>query len=522
MIGGSPEHLDVASIPDALHAPNQRALLIHDTVPGGTGYLAEFADAGKVWSVLRAAREVVSTCDCAEQERLACHKCLLPFAPPHEMDLVSRKTAAKLLDQLLDVGDDAQPQWDSWQARIVHATPTKSVGSEESPLEKEFYAAFIERWRSKGATVREKAGTYGPSAKITVSGKTIRTWTLTPQVLVGAARPDFELSTDDATIPPIAIFADGRKYHATPEHNQVADDADKRAVLRAGGHLVWAFGHEDLQHFKSKESAQPSWYAHGHAKRMTSVVTLQPTVVELLTADPITQLIALVENPDLDAWEALARWLPIMFQRDGRAKGDGDGIARRARDALDGSSAAFPPGTDMCWSFTHGPLVVSATMRQATKTINAVLALDDYDDTLEAQEGKAWKDWLRLSNWLGLSDNHLITTRSLLVADSAAPSGASVYANLALSAEWQQRFDLTVSDAERTLILQLAAEGVPLPVVGEETRDGVVMTLSWAGRVGVMLDDEPEVVKTLSEQGWTVCPPMVVRIVDALETNGVM
>ena len=34
VIGGSPEHLDVATISDALWAPERRALLIHDTVPG--------------------------------------------------------------------------------------------------------------------------------------------------------------------------------------------------------------------------------------------------------------------------------------------------------------------------------------------------------------------------------------------------------------------------------------------------------------------------------------------------------
>ena len=64
VIGGSPEHLDVATIRDALCAPDRRALLIHDTVPGGTGYLAEFSDHAKVWSVLAAARKIVRDCPC--------------------------------------------------------------------------------------------------------------------------------------------------------------------------------------------------------------------------------------------------------------------------------------------------------------------------------------------------------------------------------------------------------------------------------------------------------------------------
>lgn len=109
VIGGSPEHLDIATIPDALRAPNRRALLIHDTVPGGTGYLAEFADHTKVWAVLAAARRIVHTCPCQHEDRLACHRCLLPFAAPHEMDKVSRAAAAKLLDTILDTPQAPNP-----------------------------------------------------------------------------------------------------------------------------------------------------------------------------------------------------------------------------------------------------------------------------------------------------------------------------------------------------------------------------------------------------------------------------
>jgi hypothetical protein len=70
---------------DALRAADRRALLIHDTVPGGTGYLAEFADHTKVWAVLAAARQIVRDCP----------------------------TALKLLDDILDVEPDATPDLDA-------------------------------------------------------------------------------------------------------------------------------------------------------------------------------------------------------------------------------------------------------------------------------------------------------------------------------------------------------------------------------------------------------------------------
>ena len=123
VIGGSPEHLDVATISDALWAPDRRALLIHDTVPGGTGYLAEFADHTKVFAVLAAARQIVRECPCRDEDRLACHRCLLPFAAPYEMDKVSRLTALKLLDDILEVGAHATPDLEDWTAEVTEQAP---------------------------------------------------------------------------------------------------------------------------------------------------------------------------------------------------------------------------------------------------------------------------------------------------------------------------------------------------------------------------------------------------------------
>ena len=52
VIGGSPS-ISRLSPPSATPVrARRRALLIHDTVPGGTGYLAEFSDHAKVWAVL--------------------------------------------------------------------------------------------------------------------------------------------------------------------------------------------------------------------------------------------------------------------------------------------------------------------------------------------------------------------------------------------------------------------------------------------------------------------------------------
>ncbi|GAA2489571.1 DEAD/DEAH box helicase [Nocardia seriolae] len=534
VIGGSPEHLDVVTIADALHAPQQSALLIHDTVPGGTGYLAEFADPAKVWAVLAAARETVENCSCAAEDRMACHRCLLPFAPPHDLDKVSRVTALKVLDTLLIPPGGTEPDLKNWEAAIAAEEPAKKQGSDESALEAKFYAAFLDRLRATGAAIKEKPGTYSDTATITLSGKKTRTWTLQPQVQHGNARPDFQLTTTDLDIPIIAIFADGRRFHAMPDHNRVADDAGKRAILRSGGVLVWSFGFEDLERFTCDEKVLAPWYSNGAVARTMKTGTLKPELVTLLTsADPITQLIAFMQDPDVEAWTKVGRWLPMMLLRDKPARGEHGKLGSRALDILDGARLPAPaPGDYACWSYSDGPLAVTAAFRPNTDDISAVLALDDRDEMLELRHSHAWKEWLRLSNWLGLSDTNAITARSLLVADRTAPpqpatppAAVTVPATTGdqLSPDWQEALANTVTPAERALVLALAEAGTPVPTLGLETDEGEVVDLGWPqARVAVLLFDNAETTEAMSALGWTVCPPDPARIVETLETNGGM
>lgn len=528
VIGGSPEHLDVAIIPDALHAPSQQALLIHDTVPGGTGYLAEFADAAKVWAVLAAARRIVQDCECAEQERLACHKCLLPFAAPYELDRVSRQSAARVLDDLLGVDKDTEPEWEDWKKILTSAQPARRVASEESALEGRFYAAFIERLKIMGATVRETPATYGASATITLPGSTIRTWTLKPQVRMDNSKPDFELTTLDSDVPVIAIFADGRRYHAMSGNNRVADDARKRETLRTGNKIVWSFGYDDLRRFEEGTSATPSWYSERSAKNTLRNGDLRPALFKLITADPVTQLLAFMQDPEREAWANIGHWLPMMFMGHDRTKGNLTAVVPWALDLLDGRTPAIPTGDYACWSYSDGPLAITAAFRPDKKQVHAVLVLDDRDEKLEVLDGQAWKEWLRLSNWFGLCDNHVVSTRSLLGADEkataeAAPTERPEVDPSRWSPEWQQAYADAWSTGEKDLLRALVTARTPVPEIGGESEDGDVLDFAWPhAQVVVLFNTESEIAQAMADRGWTVCPPDPGQIVRTLNTNGVM
>ncbi|HPY23422.1 MAG TPA: DEAD/DEAH box helicase [Mycobacterium sp.] len=519
VIGGSPEHLDVVAISDALRAPDRRALLIHDTVPGGTGYLAEFSDHTKVWSVLAAARQVVRECPCRNEDRLACHRCLLPFAPPQDMDKVSRAAALKLLDDILDVGAHAAPDLEDWAAGVTETAPPPTPISDESFLERDFYTSFIDRLKLMGAAVVEKPGTYGPSATITLPGKKPRKWSLRPQVSLGFVKPDFMLQTADPDIPKIAVFADGRAFHATPENNRVADDADKRAALRSAGHLVWSFGHEDLQRFKSGGAADPAWFDQKAASIVTTQFHVQPSLIRLLAKDPVTQLLEFVVEPEIEAWRKFGTYLPFLFVRtDNRARSDIESVAAAATAVLDGA-APFPgSGADVCWTFLDAGIAMTAGVHTMADPPRAVLAVDDRDHRLGDLDGKAWKEWLRLSNWLGLSDRHTVSTYSLLATAPTPVSGGDEHEQL--PAQWQAVLAEAVSDAERDLIRALARAGIAVPALGYETPDGDVIDLAWVdARVGVTFDGTDG---EGTADGWTLCPADIPAIVAALNSNGAL
>ncbi len=70
-----------------------------------------------MWDLLYRAWRIVATCECGGQGRLACHRCLLPFAPPWQVEHVAREAAERHLRALLTAGvpDAAVPQACDWE-----------------------------------------------------------------------------------------------------------------------------------------------------------------------------------------------------------------------------------------------------------------------------------------------------------------------------------------------------------------------------------------------------------------------
>ena len=538
--GGTPEHLGVIEVPEstqlAQHGYSQMTLLLHDTVPGGTGYLAEFSDHQRVHKLLQAAWKVVSTCDCdsedqGDQKRLACHRCLLPHADYHSYDRVSRSAAARILETLLEGGsDDADTFSQPWQITDV---PPVIEGAAESTLERQFRDALRDRLEAEGVTVTESMRGGYLTLSFRLPGQS-GGWVLTPQVRLDATQPDFLLESPGTV--GIAIYTDGRHYHASAAHNRLADDAEKRHGLRAEGrYRPWGITHEDIAAFRSgaerpQGSQQLSWVNHQMVDGLRDQGTLDERLLRAARSSAMHLLWEWIHQPDEKTFgqfahvmtlatlqpqhsRDLASWEPeqpvddphvepaVLHYRLGLGARDTDRWWRRRLGSIDLLAAGSPGNPDQ---------------------IRVLYSLDDTSEALlEPQFADQWREWLTFSNLLGFRppERTLVLTRSsaatILAADyvaaqAAQPPSVTVTADLGhhpeLPVQWQPLMeDPLLSEEERRLLAELATTGTALPEVGEEYDDGVIVDIAWPEhKLAVLMEDGGGARKNLEDAGWRV------------------
>lgn len=534
-LGGAPDHIQIAQVVDPTTDPdgeNHEALLIHDVVPGGTGYLAEFADPHRVWDIIHSAWLKVRDCPCRDEPRLACHKCLLPFATPWQIDSVSRATAERYLFQLLSSGKtteapiDAAPTFDDWSVSTVDT----SVPSEESLLEQLFRVKFVERLTAAGATVKEIPGPTGNRVRFTMP-TTHQTWTLVPQEQLPNCRPDFVLTTQDVNVPRVAIFTDGWTFHASASHNRLADDATKRAELRDAGFHVMAITWEDLKPSAGSHQA-PSWIDAGTSARVMTQFSLRPAVLNLISLDPVSQLMEWVHNPQPDEWARLGDALPWLLASSSTSVvvDENTSVAQRAASDLTTVAHVAPDASgNPAWLHRDGFLsVVSRIMDPSLGMASGVemaIILDDRESALAKADNGGWRAWLRLANLTGLRTalTNIRTLSQVEVGVKAAPvENASRLGATDFTSEWTTAITLAYSPLEKDFVRLMAeSSGIPVPEVGFETSDGIPVPVAWADQriaADVNLSDEDRI--DLALAGWLVIEATIDAVRNALAQVG--
>lgn len=524
VLGGRPEHIEILDIRQAKDGQSLFSLLLHDNVPGGTGYLAEFGTPEKVWEVLRSAYLSLtrSTCTCDS----ACHQCLLPFAPTRDSGYLSKQAAIKTLIQLLNLDpenltlDEASPYTEFWTVEYSAYAPQTSP---ESALESKFSHVLAERLRNINAQVKTTHRLEGNELSFTIrSHGKVTSWTLKPQPNeYGNTVPDFKLTTPNPQIQDILIYLDSRRYHASAAAMRVTDDAEKRHSLRQRGEIIWAITDDDINRF-ARQTQQRMPLPAGMAQASIQVAQQRDklsqtnAMVDLLRKDSMSILWEWINNPDNTLWNHFSKVVPFYLEsiRNSVAYTSERGV--HDFEAARSVGGLLPDFYSAYLTETGEPIQRksnSSVRRRLWGTkIDYFACYIDYDDRHETARPAvylkhdeanvasdkyqdAWRLWLRYSNLLAFNPNLIVGTSQTSFTDNLVESPVGQSADIhTLPEAWKEALATFDDEQDRHMTECFTREvkpTTPLPDFGHEI-DGCPVTAYWADSDTVLLLFETE------------------------------
>lgn len=550
-LGGNPDHLTITPA----HAPNndgqgrRRFLVLYDQVPGGTGYLGPLADPERIHSILLAARNLISKCPCRDDGRSACHRCLLGVVDRWEYELVSRSLAKETLDDLL--ADWVEPE-------TVETIGGASIAKvEESELERRFKVALREWAEHESRDDVEVTFTRVPGIgkfdafELAIAfDKEVVRYRFDEQAGVSTTPstiPDFVITRMDRPGKKIAVYLDGRQFHASVQNNNIAADSRKRDGVRSAGMLVWNLSWPDVEEFHKAVTAEIPRAAADRSLLTTAARTQANAVqhgvggeyaVSALEQNPVALLLDYLARPETEHWRraALSAVSGAGLSSD-PAPIDASGLTTALDTALAAQHVgATPPAGAVVASVaayvTPGGLPISLFLDMANPNLErwtAVAVLPDDDASIASSEHAArWSDWLAWANllqFLGLPED---STAGIIAGSSqatsgdhddlwlrhvASSSGGSVptqttdvaAAAVALTAEQEEELDFLSTSVQELVGAAMRSGFVDL-VVGYEL-GGEPIEAAWPDqKVAVLLDGQsvPPGWDARPVQDWTL------------------
>ncbi len=509
--GGDPAHLRVidSDFPAAGGEPGDRNrfVVLHDTVPGGTGYLPRLADPDELRRILTRARELITTCDCQTRGKPGCHKCLYGGIGRHELPRVSRTIALELLDEIL-------AEWKLVQAPHGTITGVNLSPVVQSELERMF-KVVLQRWgeRSDVRVTAHPDPDHAARTRFDVRFHHGPHWQIREQINLANhhTKPDFYATRVDTTgTPPVAIYLDGWAFHQSPD--QVDGDAMKRTSLRAAGTRVWTLTYSDV---KAAVAAANGGSTVGPVTPLTSSARnragkgigdqlgVDHGLAGVVKLGAFEQLLALLRHPEDEAWRKVATAIALAPVQ-GAAVVDVADVPTAVVQAAKGEPPAPAPtpadAKAATWETTGG-FTAHAILDRAADPAHACTTIVSLDTDKEIEHTK-WADWLHLGNVVaGLAEHAVITTtRTFVPVAAAGPPEPVPAAAESVDVLLEDCFD---EDA-RALASIVAKEGYTALVVGFETgwADGTVIEVAWpARRIGIL----PAGAEAPADaNGWTV------------------
>ena len=513
--GGHPDHLDVvaATMPDQETGRRRRFLVLHDTLPRGTGYLQRLADQAQFRDVLEGARRIVADCPCQDEPKSACHRCLLGYISDDKFALVSRAEAFRMLDELL--GD--------WVTASVPDTGHISLWDQvESELEARF-AKALDDWAagSAGSVLYRRGAVLNGyrTADLHISrpdGQVVH-WQVTLQNTIEGTRPDVLFRRVDAAPLTVAVYLDGYAYHAAPDKNRLAGDADQRIRLRAEGTVVFQLNWDDVNAAAGETGGEHRpWHPYqGNAEAAARGAYTQlggdpAELPGLIWTTPVRTLFEFLSDPDRTAWSRRAQAAVAGLLRQPGAtavKADQNTIAERvmasARGDLLAPDGDGPVTLVRAVDASGCPVTVIIDARRRDPetaplgTWSALVVIDDRRATIVADEQahqRRWAAWLYWGNLIqfldeGGGDGVPLAWTGLDGFDPsalAAAGGAGLVISVMLAGQ-------EVSEAELSLLGAVR----PAPPAG------IAVDPQWAGVYDLLAPEVEILMHALARAGGT-------------------
>ncbi|MEU8329339.1 DEAD/DEAH box helicase [Micromonospora sp. NPDC048839] len=546
--GGDPAHLQAvsATMPDGQSDGTRNFVVVFDTQPQGTGYLHRLAKPEEFRAILELARQRIADCVCRHEGRAVCHRCLLRHARNEHFALMSRDEALGMLDKLLDT-------WD-----VEEGTRTDEISlihQVESELEMRFLTKLLALGETPNSGLRIDRRTDHDGARIADlrfvrdNGQSVTHWQMKLQNTVRGTRPDVHFKRLDAPSPEVAVYLDGFKYHASSQYNRLADDAEKRARLRAHGYLVFAATWDDVKTWGGTDG-QGRWTPYGGVSKQAAREKYRQflpgadpdELEETIWVNPIEQLMRFLADPEPTRWQrrAEATLAGMLKQARENTATDSGGVGERLLAALRGEPLPGPNARHIMIARARDnadcPVTVVVDGRsKPLPTWSALTVLDDLPAAVAGTGHKdrwaAWLAWGNVIQFLGngggdagqLAVSTLGTFEpasmavtegtGLVLAQRALPLDEETATWLGVVAQPAAAEPETLDKAspwldvlryldpdEKTLdqlVQQLARQDLPAPVVGYELGDqGWPAELAWPDRrIAIVLtgpSDDPE------------------------------
>ena len=539
--GGRAPHLQVKSMREPIRGGGHRHyLVLFDAVPGGTGFLADLWRNDGLMDVFEDTLAALRACECVAAGKDGCYRCVFAFQNQRELDVTSRESARKLLEQIVEA-----------RAKLTDADTLSDVVLDtklESELEERFIRALTGRAKQKGSA--KKVLKQGSERwEIEVNAKR---WEIRPQETLGPTqgvaiqcKPDFLfLPLTPGTDPrPVAVFCDGLAYHVQPDlpTSRLGDDIEKRrAILESGRYRVWSVTWKDVEDFAAGSEKQgPSLLDVGHSAPAQNLLRRWGLLPEATRVGKSSMelLWSWLRFPDQRDWETAlvgigADFLVRMTTLDGPT-------ILEIEKALLSEAEPWPvtPEEQSVGSQTpvFGRLQSRFGVRLLGRLASSVLGgptpklpvwtlrlYDDHEHRKDAQVQASWQAFLQAMNLLQFVEGFVFTSTEAI--ERALAPDADVYPfvrpdegySLAAETEPEEAAkvdpleELFLTEEEQHIASAVLARGGSLPEVGYELdgaqgRCTAEAQLAWpAAKVAVLLEPDPADLRDFEQAGWRV------------------